>query len=405
MPQKKYVDSELCFRVKEKYANGILNIIYMQKKINLGRILTLPFIVSSLIFTTAVSLHALESIYGSQSVTLYWDSQGVTNCTASNNYTPNTSIWSGAKAVAGNVVWGGGTFNQSGTNTYTFRVTCLDSGGSQVTNSTDLQVSKDPVIQLQLGSIGSSNPFVTLDLAADSYYVSSGRQTTIRWNFPVANGSCTASGDWSGSKPVSGTSLTLTNTTYFDVSRTYNLSCTGAGQTLPRSISITFQAKPEPADPGCFIAGTKVLMADGSKKNIEDITLDDHLMTSGGPQEVMKTYRIAYKGKLYAFNNSGNYFVSPTHPFMTTEGWKSLDPAGTRRESPGIQVSKLEVGDNLVLHGNKYMTLTALDSVSTSTTVYNFGINGTHDYYADDYLVHNVSMTDIFEKAYALQAK
>jgi hypothetical protein len=85
---------------------------------------------------------------------------------------------------------------------------------------------------------------------------------------------------------------------------------------------------------------------------------------------------------------------------MTTEGWKSLDPEGTRRESPGIQVSKLEIGDNLVLHGDRYMTLTALDSVSTSTTVYNFGINGTHDFYADDYLVHNVS---IFETAHALQ--
>ena len=128
-------------------------------------------------------------------------------------------------------------------------------------------------------------------------------------------------------------------------------------------------------------------------------------MTSGGPQEVMKTYRIAHEGKLYAFNNSGNYFVSGTHPFMTTEGWKSVNPEGTRRESPGIQVSALRVGDNLVLHGGRYMTLTSLDSISTSTIVYNFGINGTHDYYADDYLVHNVSMTDIFEKAYALPVK
>jgi hypothetical protein len=115
----------------------------------------------------------------------------------------------------------------------------------------------------------------------------------------------------------------------------------------------------------------------------------------------MKRYVIPYKGLLYAFNGSGNYFVTPTHPFMTKEGWKSLDPAGTRRESPGIVVSKLKIGDELVMKGGKTKVLTQLDSKYASTTVYNFGVNGTHDFYADDYLVHNVDMSYIIEKAYA----
>ena len=384
----------------------VYSILYMQKKINFGRILTLPLIVSSLILTTAISLHALESIYGSQAVTLVWEGSNVSNCTASNNYTPNTSIWSGAKAVAGSVVWGGGTFDESGTHIYTFTIVCDDGLGTTVTNYTDLEVTKDPQINLAFTNNASENPFVTLVLTADRYNVSTRLSTTLRWAFSVANGSCTASNAWSGSKTTSGSATTAINTDVSNpVTRTYELSCTGGGQTLSRSIDVTFAAYGTSAGGGggCFVAGTKVLMADGSKKNIEDVTSYDSLMTSGGPQEVMKRYAIKYTGKLYAFNNSGNYFVSPTHPFMTTEGWKSVDPEGTRRESPGIEVSELHVGDNLVLNGDRYMTLTALDSVSASTTVYNFGINGTHDYYADDYLVHNVSIADIFEKTYALQ--
>jgi hypothetical protein len=151
---------------------------------------------------------------------------------------------------------------------------------------------------------------------------------------------------------------------------------------------------------GCFIAGTRVLMSDGTFKNIENVTYDESLMSSNGPEKVMKRYVIPYKGLVYAFNGDGNYFVTPTHPFMTTNGWKSLDPDGTRRESPGILVSKLATGDTLVLENNKTKKLTRLDSKEVSTTVYNFGINGTHDFYANDYLVHNVDL-GLIDRAYA----
>jgi hypothetical protein len=174
------------------------------------------------------------------------------------------------------------------------------------------------------------------------------------------------------------------------------------------SSSPTFTYTPTPAavpvssggGGGCFIAGTTVLMSDNTIKNIEDVTYNDFLMTSGGVEEVMKIYHIPYKGLVYAFNGDENYFVTPTHPFMTTEGWKSLDPEGTRRESPGIEVTRLKVGDILIMKDNKRKVLTKLDSKEVSTTVYNFGVNGTHDFYADDYLVHNVSL-GIIEKAHA----
>jgi hypothetical protein len=146
---------------------------------------------------------------------------------------------------------------------------------------------------------------------------------------------------------------------------------------------------------GCFIAGTKVMLADATIKNIEEVG-EDILMTSQDPQKVLKCYHIPYKGLIYAFNGDGNYFVTPTHPFMTLNGWKSLDPEGTRRESPGLEVTLLTLGDTFVMYGDETKNLTQLDSKEISTTVYNFGVNGTHDFYADNYLVHNVD-TDIIE--------
>lgn len=264
-----------------------------------------------------------------------------------------------------------------------------------------------PTVALTLTQGAGSSPYLSVNLSIDSAYVAQGDTTTVRWAVTGTGASCTASGSWTNANlnPLSsGTYNTGSFSPNYDRARTYALSCTNGTQTIVKSVYTVFEGLyvyEDPREYGCFVAGTKVLMADGSKKNIEDVTSYDSLMTSDGPQEVMKRYVIPYKGKLYAFNNSRNYFVTPTHPFMTTEGWKSLDPEGTQRESPGIQVSKLEIGDNLVLHGDRYMTLTSLDSVSTSTTVYNFGVNGTHDFYADDYLVHNVSIIDIFEKAYA----
>lgn len=205
-------------------------------------------------------------------------------------------------------------------------------------------------------------------------------------------------------QPPTGSYTTAQWTGSQDRTRTYKVSCAnGTAQSIVYgSVSVTDEGGYYGGGGGgCFTAGTKVLMADGTYKNIEAVTLEDSIMTSGGPQEVMKAYHIKYKGLLYAFNGNGNYFVTPTHPFMTPQGWKSLDPAGTRKESKGIIVSQLAVGDTLIMKDGKTMKLTQLDSKVGETMVYNFGVNGTHDFYADNYLVHNVDMGIIFQKAYA----
>ncbi len=148
--------------------------------------------------------------------------------------------------------------------------------------------------------------------------------------------------------------------------------------------------------PACFVAGTKVILANGTTKNIEDVAFDDVLKGSTGDNPVMKRYVIPYRGLVYSFNG-GDYFVTPTHPFMTTAGWKSFDPAGTRQESPTLEVSELKRGDVLVKIDGEMEILETFDSKYMETTVYNFGLNGSRDFYADGYLNHNVDLVPIAE--------
>src|SRR5262249_11371421 len=77
----------------------------------------------------------------------------------------------------------------------------------------------------------------------------------------------------------------------------------------------------------CFVAGTRVTMADGSMKPIEQIRVGDPVLGPEGEVNRVIGIERPFLGtrKLYALNESG-YFVTAEHPFMTGEGWKSIDP-------------------------------------------------------------------------------
>ncbi len=194
--------------------------------------------------------------------------------------------------------------------------------------------------------------------------------------------SCSSCDSWSPAV-VEDSAMYITVKKYVPAAPTWSVSCSGCGG-------------------GCFVAGTMVLMEDGTLKDIAEIQSREMVISSQGGEMVMKKYAIPYSGDLYAFNGSGNFFVTPTHPFMTTDGWKSLDPEGTKKETPDLDVSLLQVGDTLLQKEDKQVVLEKLDVIQAETTVYNFGLNGSHDFFADNYLVHNVNLGDFIEKAEAV---
>jgi hypothetical protein len=139
---------------------------------------------------------------------------------------------------------------------------------------------------------------------------------------------------------------------------------------------------------GCFVAGTDITLFDGTKKNIEEIGLGESLVDlKGSKVKVQKLISYDYDGPIYSING-GPYFFTPNHPFLTTSGWKSLDPKKSMEEAPDLQVSHLMLGDILLKKDGVEVVL-SLDSMNIKDKVYNFTLDGTHEYIANDYAVHN----------------
>lgn len=67
---------------------------------------------------------------------------------------------------------------------------------------------------------------------------------------------------------------------------------------------------------GCLVAGTKLFMADGSLKNIEDVKEGDFVKTRFGAEAVMKLWQ--YEKPTYTFELSDGTTLecSPEHKFM-----------------------------------------------------------------------------------------
>ncbi len=148
--------------------------------------------------------------------------------------------------------------------------------------------------------------------------------------------------------------------------------------------------EPEPTcGQACFIAGTNITLPDGSVKTIEDMLQGENVLDgSFKKQKVQKIWKLPYKGKIYGING-GKHFFTPNHPFMTVDGWKSLDPAGSKKELPGENIGLLKIGDILVTKTG-FEIIYAMDGKEVEDYVYNLSVSETHEYFADEYLVHNI---------------
>ena len=148
--------------------------------------------------------------------TLSWTSTNASSCSASNG-------WSGGKTTSDSESTG----NLTASKTYT--ISCAGTGDS-VSDSVTINVGAPPTLP-------PPSPQPTVDIKANG----SDGPITIDYNAAVAlswisanSTSCTASNGWSGQKNTSG-SENMGNLT---TSKTYALSCTGAGGTASDSVTV-----------------------------------------------------------------------------------------------------------------------------------------------------------------------
>jgi hypothetical protein len=266
-----------------------------------------------------------------------------------------------------------------------YTVTCWNTARTQ-SGSNKMRVNTTASVITNL-LFSNTDPFLSINsfngFADDDTY------GTLSWSVNGAT-SCSATGPagWSGSTISLPTGSKFVSYTGTNPSRRYyTLTCTNGSETLSKTTSIYFIGSG-----GCFIAGTKVRMADGSLRDIETVLQGESIMTSNGPGTIEKVWHIPHKGNLYAFNGNGNYFVTDSHPFMTTEGWKSFNPERSRKENPGLEVSLLAIGDTLLKQDGSSVVLEKVDTKYAEEMVYNFKIDGAADFYADGYWVHNANI-------------
>jgi hypothetical protein len=162
----------------------------------------------------------------------------------------------------------------------------------------------------------------------------------------------------------------------------------------------------------CFTSGTLVAMATGTSRPIENVVVGDWVLGNAGRiNQVVQVERpLLGHRSLYALNGS-SFFVTAEHPFMTEEGWKSIEPASLAAEHSALHVHRLSVGDRLrTLAGvalpvgrsgfisrhpvEVRIEAVRLDSLvgqaaDPATPLYNLRLDGDHTYFANDLLVHN----------------
>ncbi len=158
---------------------------------------------------------------------LTWSTTNATACTASGD-------WSGSKTASGLPIVSTGVLNT--VKTYTYTLKCTGAGG-EVTKSATVIVS-------------SGAPVPTLTFTANPTSVAVGGSSNLTWSATDVT-TCIASGDWSGSKSLSGVQSTgVLNTvkTY-----TYTLRCIAGGGDIIRTVTVTVGS---PSPPPPLLTGT-----------------------------------------------------------------------------------------------------------------------------------------------------
>lgn len=134
----------------------------------------------------------------------------------------------------------------------------------------------------------------------------------------------------------------------------------------------------------CFVAGTKVVMADGSIKNIEDVLEGDDVLTWDEKSGENKPGRVNQVriGEVAAIidlvdENGVLTKTTPTHRYWTSNrGWVSAE--------------KLTTDDILLSNYGKEIKIKSVTKKHETHTVYNLcNVTNCHTFYADGKVVHN----------------
>ena len=151
----------------------------------------------------------------------------------------------------------------------------------------------------------------------------------------------------------------------------------------------------------CFDAGMRVLMADGTYKNIEDVEVGDMVMSLNEDTGEYVAQRV--KATIINKNSTDLVYVNLSngvqigmrayHPLLTTEGWKSLRPEYAETKIDVGTVELLEVGDTIVGFEENVTVVSVEQRPEVENYyTYNLSVEGYHNYIVEGIVVHNATV-------------
>ncbi|MFA6307869.1 MAG: hypothetical protein WCS88_01605 [Patescibacteria group bacterium] len=153
----------------------------------------------------------------------------------------------------------------------------------------------------------------------------------------------------------------------------------------------------------CFPAGTKILMADNSSKNIEDVQIGDFVLSYDeklGVEVVAEVLELAAPVREHmceiTFADDDSLKLTNEHPVYTTDGWKSINPEETYKENDDFVVERLLLGDEVFFVNELYKVVKGINCwQEEGIQTYNLkSVKDSSTFFADDILVHNVANPD-----------
>lgn len=148
----------------------------------------------------------------------------------------------------------------------------------------------------------------------------------------------------------------------------------------------------------CFPAGTKITMADGSCKNIEDVKVGDRVLSYDLKRGKYTSWMVKMRGKpvhpVYEIND-GLISTTVDHPLYIrksddTTGWGAFN---VKRAEKFItyqgNILQLEVGDQLFTSNGEWIEITSIVPNVEPVQTYNIlSFSGTRTYFANGVLVY-----------------
>lgn len=130
----------------------------------------------------------------------------------------------------------------------------------------------------------------------------------------------------------------------------------------------------------CFIAGTKVTLADGSRKNIEDCNIGDIVKTDKLDCKIVKTFENPdCKTMTLVFNDKSEITCTHDHIFYAVLGDTELEK----------RADELRFGDLLLAEHGLVKRVSGIRYQIEHQTTYCIEVEKRHRFYANGILVHN----------------